>query len=371
MTAASNRIPLRVNHDEFGGETFRSGGIDSSTFDMRNMNDETDRIKSRMREFEDRCRKWREEFFSRQSNGIQGGDSSFEQRVPFSSPKFSSSIPADDASFFSSSPSRSSKPTFASSLHKSSVEDTPEGGKKYKMEFEIGDFKPNELHLSTHGRTLIVKGDRELKAGSATETKTFNRELTVPDYVDIERMSAALLDNMPASGSSNNVLIIEAPIIMDKYSYRRSAFDNQSASPIRTSRQFSSNMGQHRSTSPPGGLNGVGVSIHAGATGPSNNHQTSSSKTTTFNPATGTTTTSESSHQEKRTSTTSTSQTTKIIRSSGSDGDFTEHVVISKPMTSSPSAGGFDDVRFGGRGLRGVSSNLSYNQSIAPELING
>ena len=116
MTAASNRIPLRVNHDEFGAETFRSGGGgggggESSSFDMRNMNDETDRIKSRMREFEDRCRKWREEFFSRQSNGIQGADSaSFEQRVPFSSPKFSS-IPADDASFFASSPSRP-KPTF-------------------------------------------------------------------------------------------------------------------------------------------------------------------------------------------------------------------------------------------------------------------
>ena len=112
-TLNSNRIPLHVSHDSTPAgtssyTTYRTtttksgGGIDGegeggefhSAYDMRNMNDETERIKSRMREFEDRCRKWREDFFTRtQSNDIQHGSttSMFDQRVPFhesSSPSF-------------------------------------------------------------------------------------------------------------------------------------------------------------------------------------------------------------------------------------------------------------------------------------------
>lgn len=86
----------------------------------------------------------------------------------------------------------------------------------------------------------IQKGDREVKAGSSTETKTFNRELTVPDYVDLEKMNAFLLDR-DANRQDKCFLILEAPIILEKYSYRRSAFDkssmnSQTQSPTRVSR---------------------------------------------------------------------------------------------------------------------------------------
>lgn len=360
---ATNKVPLNVSHNEFGRYEGYKSNLDSSAFDMRNMNEETDRIKSRMREFEERCKKWREDFFNRQptSGFIHPADQSFEQRVPTTTSGAHFNTAAADDSFFNANRGR----PFASSLHKSYVEDTSDGGKKYRIEFDIGDFKPNELHLSTYGRTLVVKGDRELKAGAATETKTFNRELTLPEYVDINKMSASLLDNN-ATKDSINVLIIEAPVLLDKYGYRRSAYDQRSTSPTRGARNVSS----------PGF--GVGVSINASPSSPSspppapsgaNQHSSSSSsKTTTFNPATGTTTTSQtSSHTEKKTSTTSTTHTTqRVVRGSGSDNDISsEHVIINsnRPISSSPSGGPFD--------RRSPYASTGFNQSIAPELING
>ena len=55
---------------------------------------------------------------------------------------------------------------------------------------------------------LIVKGDRRVKVGSATESKQFNRELTLPEFVDISALQSYLSDN----GS----LTMEAPVLLDR-----------------------------------------------------------------------------------------------------------------------------------------------------------
>lgn len=181
-----------------------------STYNMRTMNDETDRIRERMKEFEEHCRRVREQAFASRPTtttttnasaspggsgggffttdiGGSGSSGGPDQRVP------SSTFGVD-----------SSGSRFGSSMHRSSIEDLPDGsgGKKYRIEFDIGDFYQNELHIATNGKTLVVKGEREQKVGSATETKTFNRELTLPDYVDVDRMNAFLLNNGPAAPAS-------------------------------------------------------------------------------------------------------------------------------------------------------------------------
>ncbi len=86
--------------------------------------------------------------------------------------------------------------------------------------------------------SFLKLGDREVKSGATTETKTFNRELTVPDYVDLEKMNAFLLNK-----DAKNFLVLEAPILMEKYQYRRSAFDksnpaSHSQSPSRAKSAF-------------------------------------------------------------------------------------------------------------------------------------
>ena len=236
-TLNSNRIPLHVNHDNAAAAngsnytTYRttstkSSGIDGggggefhSAFDMRNMNDETERIKNRMREFEDRCKKWREDFFARSqtiNNNEQRHDhesaktsSMFDQRVPFQS---NESAPSPTFQYSSPLGTVGTPPpsAYTSTMHKSYLEDAKDGSgaKVYKIEFEIGDFNQNELLITTNGRCLCVKGDRELKAGAATETKTFNREITLPDYVNINQMNAYLLDNIVPSASSTTTRYI-------------------------------------------------------------------------------------------------------------------------------------------------------------------
>lgn len=232
-TLSSNRIPLDVIHDNQSNSysTFHKSSSPGA-YDMRNMGDETDRIKTRMKEFEDRCKRWREDFFDKQN---QHSSSFTDMNNNCNNPG------VVHTTTYNGIPSASSSQVpFSSTLHKSYIEDTENGGKKYKVEFDIGDFKQNELQISTNGKALIIKGDREVKAGSSTETKTFNRELTVPDYVDLEKMNAFLLDR-DANRQDKCFLILEAPIILEKYSYRRSAFDkssmnSQTQSPTRVSR---------------------------------------------------------------------------------------------------------------------------------------
>jgi HSP20 family molecular chaperone IbpA len=188
------------------------------------IDDEQDRMKQRMKEFEERCRKWREEFFSKDST-LNSVPLATDFEVP-------SSFGNQDSYF-----ARPIVSGGASTLHKGFVEDGRDGKKVYKVELEIGDFHSNELDISTRGKMLIVKGDREIRAGSTTETKTFSREITLPDYVDATNLNAYLIDNNLTGGSTmksvssltaafNSKLIVEAPIVNDIYYSRRSGINS-------------------------------------------------------------------------------------------------------------------------------------------------
>jgi HSP20 family molecular chaperone IbpA len=64
------------------------------------------------------------------------------------------------------------------------------------------------LNVKIDGRMLIVKGDRQVKVGNATESKQFNRELTLPEFVDIKALQSYLADD--------GQLTLEAPVLMDR-----------------------------------------------------------------------------------------------------------------------------------------------------------
>ncbi len=72
----------------------------------------------------------------------------------------------------------------------------------------LGEFRPEELNVKIDGRMLIVKGDRQVKVGNATESKQFNRELTLPEFVDIKTLQSYLSDD--------GQLTMEAPVLMDR-----------------------------------------------------------------------------------------------------------------------------------------------------------
>lgn len=71
-----------------------------------------------------------------------------------------------------------------------------------------GEFRPEELNVRVEGRMLIVKGERQVKVGNATESKQFNRELTLPEFIDVKTLQSYLSDD--------GVLTMEAPVILDR-----------------------------------------------------------------------------------------------------------------------------------------------------------
>jgi HSP20 family molecular chaperone IbpA len=242
-SSSSSRVPIRVQHSPNNTSNINENYYYRTTSRVASptplstttsINIEPEGIKQRMREFEDRCTKWREEFFARNGSNIHNlsAFSEFDSPPPPPPPPSSSHLfgispfstkqqqPSDTQ--FNSIYQPLKTPTFSSSLHKSFVEDSRDGGKKlYKVEFEIGDFKENELVITTQGNLLIVKGDREIKVGSTTETKTFNREITVPEYVNTSNLHGFL---------TGTLLTIEAPIKDEVYHQRRSTLNSTSSS---------------------------------------------------------------------------------------------------------------------------------------------
>jgi HSP20 family molecular chaperone IbpA len=208
-------------------------------------------MNQRMQEFEDESRKWREQFLSSSSMSSPSQQlSNHRPRMFVNFPEFS-----DMGSNFGSrlnnntsvAPSLSQSNFFPSShhmtqaTHKSFLEEDDHGHKKYKMTFEIGDFKPAEIQVKTEGRQLIVKGDREFKAGSAVESKQFNREITLPDFVEPTSVVSFL---------SDGTLTVEAPVIVDRLDYQPNSNNSLNGANVVSSSSTSSSSSSNMRNSP-------------------------------------------------------------------------------------------------------------------------
>lgn len=194
------RVPISVSvhPSDYAGRTVRLG---SGNSDIR------DKMNSRMREFELESQKWREQFLS--GSSLSGQPSLLENR-----PRLAMNFPDfPELSYGFGSGRQFGAPALAlaqNTSQKSFIEEDDNGHKKYKMVFDIGDFKPNEISVRTEGKILTVKGDREVQAGSATESKQFNREITLPDFVEPTSVTSFL---------SDGALTLEAPVLLDRLGY--------------------------------------------------------------------------------------------------------------------------------------------------------
>lgn len=222
-------IPVTINpSDDQRFIRFRSSdGPSTST---------NDRMSTRMRDFEEECRRWREKFFDEPRSEQGAFPSSTSSALAHSKPRMRVDFP--DFPEFGGGGGGVDWPTFrgsASGLGTTSntagqrafIEEDNDGRKKYKIQFDIGkerlegnqlaltlfsfisgEFRPEELNVKIDGRMLIVKGDRQVKVGNATESKQFNRELTLPEFVDVKTLQSYLADD--------GQLTMEAPVLMDR-----------------------------------------------------------------------------------------------------------------------------------------------------------
>lgn len=146
-------ISVSVNPSEYSGRSIRLG---SGSMDIR------EKMNQRMREFEEESRKWRDQFLSSPSASLSSGpggliDSPNRPRMFFNYPEFPElGMSAATASPFSTratttgfgAPFPAPLAPFSQSSHKSYIEEDDQGNKKYKIQFEIGDFKPSEIQVN-------------------------------------------------------------------------------------------------------------------------------------------------------------------------------------------------------------------------------
>lgn len=198
----NRRVPInvKVNPSDYSGRSIRLGNTDIR-----------EKMQQRMREFEEESRRWRDQFIN-QSPMSLSGPSILDRPRMFLNPEF-----PELGSNFSNLSSRFNNGFFPTSIspltqttQKSFIEEDDNGNKRYKITFDVGDFKPDEIQVKTEGRLLLVKGDREIVAGSSSESKQFNREITLPDFVEPTTVLSFL---------SDGTLTVEAPVQMEKLGY--------------------------------------------------------------------------------------------------------------------------------------------------------
>ncbi|XP_064597578.1 protein lethal(2)essential for life-like [Liolophura sinensis] len=79
-----------------------------------------------------------------------------------------------------------------------------DGNKKFHLEFDLRQFKPEEINLSTANNVLTVEAKHEEKSDGRLSYREYRRQYTIPEGVNVETLKSKL--------GHNGVLSIEAPV---------------------------------------------------------------------------------------------------------------------------------------------------------------
>uniref|UniRef100_A0A0N4WTU4 Hsp20/alpha crystallin family protein n=1 Tax=Haemonchus placei TaxID=6290 RepID=A0A0N4WTU4_HAEPC len=63
------------------------------------------------------------------------------------------------------------------------------------ISLDVSKFKPDELKVNIDGRTLTVEGKQEVKEDSSYTSRSFLRQWTVPEDVDVEQIRSTLTED--------------------------------------------------------------------------------------------------------------------------------------------------------------------------------
>ncbi|XP_067929635.1 small heat shock protein p36-like isoform X3 [Watersipora subatra] len=96
-----------------------------------------------------------------------------------------------------------------SKLFPSTVSLGPTGNPEFAVRFNVKDFKPEEINVSTKGGRLTISATHEEKSGNSTSRKESKRTVDIPNDVQIGLMRSTL--------SKDGILSITAPIRPPNY----------------------------------------------------------------------------------------------------------------------------------------------------------
>lgn len=84
------------------------------------------------------------------------------------------------------------------------IQTSPDGARKFHLEFDMRQFKPEEIQVRTAGNTLSVYAKHEEKDSGKSVFREYNRSYLIPKDVQPDRLSSKL--------STGGILTIEAPL---------------------------------------------------------------------------------------------------------------------------------------------------------------
>ena len=84
------------------------------------------------------------------------------------------------------------------------VQSFADGTRKFQLQFDLRQFKPEEIQVRTSGNTLTVSAKHDEKDPNKSVFREYNRSYQLPKDIVVERMTSKL--------STDGTLSIEAPL---------------------------------------------------------------------------------------------------------------------------------------------------------------
>ena len=87
--------------------------------------------------------------------------------------------------------------------------DTSQGDKKFRVSFDVSQFRPEEISVRTEEQKLMVKARHEEKGEGSNMMREFSRQIDVPKHVNPQKLSCTL--------SKDGILQVEADVPAPAY----------------------------------------------------------------------------------------------------------------------------------------------------------
>ena len=111
-------------------------------------------------------------------------------------------------------------------------DDDKTGNKRFRVGFDVHEFRPEEINVRTQEQKLIVHAKHEEKADGKSMSREFSRQVDIPAHVNPSQLACVL--------TKDGVLEIEAPVAAPAYdAIRTAAIDRYQSGPVVTERDGS------------------------------------------------------------------------------------------------------------------------------------
>jgi len=115
------------------------------------------------------------------------------------------------------------KSLFYDNPHKDSKDSsiTTTGDKTFRVTFDVSQFLPEEIGVSTEGSKVVVSAKHEEKGDGKSESRQFSRSIDIPSHIRPDSLTCTL--------SKDGILQLEAPVSAPQY--KQIANSNQFQAP--------------------------------------------------------------------------------------------------------------------------------------------